>query len=219
VRIPFGQPSKLGGLPIRLDRELVATVLRTVEVGWRGAAKRVDMKSNGEIAITEVLREEMRSALAQGKVGWYRQLEVLDGTESWSRPGLTRPDGVFDIPLVFGSIRDRTGVHSAHAIIECKRISPTDTALVRAYVAQGIDRFCSGQYAKDHANGFMIGYVVAGCPADAVASINTRLTTLKRSSETLSAFDLRPAGPFWRSQHPRQRALPVIAVHHTMLGI
>ncbi len=191
-------------------------VLRTLEFGWATARSAVDA-SAGELVITEALRREMRASLAAGRLSWYRQLEVLDGTESWSVPGLSRPDGIFDIPIMFGTIRDRLGDHQPHAVVECKRIAATDAALVRLYVIEGIDRFCSGQYAAEHSAGFMAGYVVASTDSAAVAAVNSILKKRSRSSEQLEPYGIKPTGPFWQSEHPRTTD-PMIRLHHTMLS-
>src|SRR5947208_3235224 len=108
--------------------------------------------------------DSMRQAMAQKRLPWRRTMIVLPGTESRSQVGMTRPDGRTDIPLIVIEIFLRYGEHDPHAIVECKRLSQNDARLAREYIVEGIDRFCTGKYASNHNQGFMVGYIANGSP-------------------------------------------------------
>jgi hypothetical protein len=106
----------------------VAAILLTLIAGWQKAAASSDVNSDaGEVLMTERLRDGMRSALKGG--AW--KLIVLPGTESRSKANVLLPDGRTDIPLMMIEVFLRTQEHDPHAIIECKRISGSDTHLCR----------------------------------------------------------------------------------------
>jgi hypothetical protein len=105
----------------------------------------------------------------------------------------------------------RSGEHDPHAIIECKRVSKSDASLIRDYVVEGIDRFCSGKYGRNHSRGFMAGYVMSGTAKEVVEAINGYLNTNSRSGELLIA-----QSSTWQSEHPRKNSSK-IELHHSML--
>ena len=63
----------------------------------------------------------------------------------------------------------------AYVAVECKRVRAGDATLNGSYVANGVDRFVTGQYAAGHEWGFMLGYVLTLPVQDVVAYIDTRL--------------------------------------------
>lgn len=198
MSIPFRAPLSIGK-PINLGPEIAEAILTTMELGWEIAKKRSEVNPTAkEVTMTECLRDGMRAA--SDKLPWRRSLVILPGTESRSSSAL-EPDGRTDIPLFHLEIFLRHGQHDPHAIIECKRIAADDADLVREYVKEGVDRFCSGKYGGNHSKGFMAAYVLSGTQADAVAKINAFLTKHSRVPEHLS-----PANPkHWSSLHPRLR--------------
>jgi hypothetical protein len=212
VRIPFEQQPSIGQTFINLAPEVTAAILATLQRGWLIAKQRREVNASaGEIVITECLRDGMREALNSGQLPWRRSMIVLPGTESRSEPATLVPDGRTDIPVMIIEVFFRSGQHDPHAIIECKRVAESDSALVREYVTEGIDRFRSGKYGKNHSRGFMAGYVVDGAPDGVVLKINAYLDKHARKPEQLSAS----IPGFWISQHPRQ-SWPNIELHHSM---
>jgi hypothetical protein len=151
VKIPFRQLAAVGRNFIDLSPEVTAAILWTLEAGWEIARERTEVRTEArEVAMTECLRDGMREALNKGRLLWRRTMIVLPGTESRSRSCMTMPDGRTDIPLLLIPIFRRSGEHDPHAIVECKRIAERDATLVREYVTEGIDRFCTGKYASSH---------------------------------------------------------------------
>jgi hypothetical protein len=146
-------------------------------------------------------------------------LIIAPGSESKSRPGLLRPDGLTDIPVFVISVFLSTQSHDPHAVIECKRISEGDARLVREYVSQGIDRFRTAKYASDHRIGFMVGYVIAGTALGAVDRVNAYLAKNGRPAEQLSAAVILENERIWVSEHPRPGKRPPVHLHHTMANV
>ena len=219
MRVPFDAPATNGRQFIELTREIATAILRTVEAGWTLASQSPDINADaGEVAMTERLREGMRSALHSGQFSWGRTMVVLLGTESRSRPEVLFPDGRTDIPIMLIEIFFQFREHDPHAIIECKRLAGTDSRLCREYVVEGIDRFQTGKYASNHSTGFMVGYLVAGSATDAVTGINRYLNGKRRLNEELNRSNLIDEPWVRKSRHPRSGNLS-IEIHHAFLEI
>lgn len=215
MKLPFDAPRAVGREYISLGPELAAAILLTLKAGWEHAAVSSDARAAaGELATTERLREGMRVVLNSKQFAWSKAMVVLPGTESRSRLAKLLPDGRTDIPIFLVAVFLQYSEHDPHAIVECKRISGTDTALCRAYVVDGIDRFKSGKYGENHALGFMAGYLVAGDATGAVVGINSYLTGRGRSAELLGSSDVIEEACFWRSRHPRGPSREAICLHH-----
>jgi len=220
VTIPFEEPTAIGRPFVDLSEEIATAILRTIEGGWQIAMTRADANPTAnEVPLTECLRDGMREALDRGGLPWGRSMIVAAGTESKSRAGLLRPDGLTDIPLYLIQVFVSTGAHDPHAIIECKRVADGNATLNRAYVVEGIDRFRDGKYASDHRVGFMVGYVIAGSPASIVEAINAYLDGTGRPDERLSPSDLITSDAQWASEHRRPSPATPIRLHHAMLAM
>lgn len=166
----------------------------------------------GEVLITERLRDGMRVALKNSS--W--SLIVLPGTESRSKNTVVLPDGRTDIPLMVIEVFLRTQEHDPHAIIECKRISGSDTHLCREYVVEGMDRFAHGKYGENHAVGFMVGYVLSGSARESAEGVNAYLGRVSRTSDRLESSDIVDMMT-WYSQHARATSSCPINLHHALL--
>lgn len=216
MRLPLGQSAAIGRRFIDLSPELRTAVIQTVELGWQLAKERAEVLPNAdEVTLTECLRDAMRMALVSCRLPWRKTMIVAPGTESRSQAGMTAPDGRTDIPIYLTRVFVRSGEHDPHAIIECKRVAESDTALAREYVIEGIDRFRTGKYAENHSIGFMVGYVIAGSRAAVVDGINKYLIGKSRRPETLS----HSIADGWTSKHPRSSGSTSIALHHAMLAV
>jgi hypothetical protein len=219
VTIPFEEPTSIGRPFVDLSPEIAAAILLTIQGGWQIARKRSEANSAaGEVALTECLREGMRDAL-EGGLPWGRAMIVAPGTESKSRTGLLRPDGLTDIPLYLIEVFLSTRAHDPHAIIECKRVADGNAALVREYVLEGIDRFRTGKYAANHGVAFMAGYVISGAAGTIVGAINTFLDRDGRPAERLYASALIASEDLWASEHERPNYSAPIHLHHAMLRV
>lgn len=204
---------------IALAEEVVAAILVTVREGWALAAIDQETALEGEVVMTERLRDGMRQALTSGTLAWGKSLIVTLGMESRSTPDVMTPDGRTDIPLYVVEVFLRHSEHDPHAIIECKRLDGSDTYLCREYVVEGVDRFRSGKYAENHEAGFMAAYLLSGDAQSAAAGVNAYLGRVKRTGEQILLSPVVEHSAFWRSEHSRTVERPVIAIHHILLGL
>lgn len=215
MRIPQDEPAAIGRRFLALDPELASAILTLIEAGWIRALEWADVhQGQGEVFMTERLRDGMRQVLEDQRFRWAKQIIVAPGTESRSTLAQVVPDGRTDIPLYVIELFFREGEHDPHAIIECKRIAGSDAHLCREYVVQGLDRFASGLYGENHAIGFMTGYVIAGDEAGAAAGVNRYLKGRSRLTEQLERTDALSA-PYrsWRSHHSRAARGPIELQH------
>ena len=219
MRIPHESQGVVGREYIALADEVVAAILMTVREGWALAAIDGETASEGEVVITERLRDGMRQALKSGTLAWGKSFIVALGMESRSTPDVMTPDGRTDIPLYVVEIFLRHAEHDPHAIIECKRLDGGDTYLCREYIVEGVDRFRSGKYAENQASGFMAGYLLGGDAQSAVSGVNAYLGRVKRVDEQIVLSQVVEDPAFWQSQHLRTVERPAIAIHHALLGL
>ena len=218
MRIPYESTGAIGRPYIALGPEIVAAILSTLQSGWGVANINAGVAAAGEVEITERLRDGMRAALNSGRLPWAKLFIVALGMESRSTPAVTTPDGRTDIPIYVLEVFLRYGEHDPHAIIECKRLDGKDPHLCREYVVEGIDRFRTGKYAENHANGFMAGYLLRGDAAEAAGRVNVYLAHARREAEHLTASEILNDPSFWRSTHKRANPRPPINLHHALLA-
>ena len=218
MKIPHESQGVIGREFIALAEDVVAAILVTVREGWALAAIDAETALEGEVVMTERLRDGMRQALTSGTLVWGKSLIVALGMESRSAPEIMTPDGRTDIPLYVLEVFLRLAEHDPHAIIECKRLDGSDTYLCREYVVAGVDRFCSGKYAENHASGFMAGYLLGGDAQSAAAGVNAYLGRVKRADEQIVRSPVVDDPAFWRSEHARTVERPAIAIHHALLA-
>jgi len=218
VRIEYEPSSPLGKELIQLGADITAAILITLVAGWESASALPDVIADtGEVAITERLRDGMRAALKARRYPWSRNMVVLPGTESRSKPTVLLPDGRTDIPIFLIEIFFGSQDHDPHAVIECKRIAAGDRHLCREYVVEGIDRFRLGKYGQNHATGFMTGYLVSGTAAGAVSDVNAYLTAKAREAEHLLPAADPPAS--WSSKHARTSPAIPITLYHSFFSL
>ncbi|MEQ1518236.1 MAG: hypothetical protein ABL931_17280 [Usitatibacteraceae bacterium] len=159
---PYGNPS------FGLSGDQVATVIDLV---CRGAETARSFLTPGmlEVPITVLVRKAMR--VIKTELG----LSALEVRGEHELENMAMMDssilGRIDITLKF---MHQFGIEDAYVAVECKRLSAQKSDLSTRYVTEGMARFASGQYAKGHQWGFMLGYVLA-LPIDAIlAAINKR---------------------------------------------
>jgi hypothetical protein len=139
---------------------------------------------------------------------------VIETPGERSYSDLVIPDRAPDVVLVIAQFAEQ----SPHAIIECKRLNPDESPkrLRSQYVREGIDRFVGQQYGRVLDLGFMVGYVLQGGGAAALADINECLAGIGRSSEWLirDASYGAGAGFIGRSTHVRGAdPVPFVLLH------
>lgn len=145
---PVGRPS------LDLGEDEIATA---IDIVCRGAAEVRASVTAGmlEVPITILVKKAMRRAkqrlgLTNIEIGG--EFEVLDVDDP-----AAATKGRIDITAKF---RQHFGDEDAYLGVECKRVAPGDATLNRAYVADGVDRFATGQYGLGHPLGMMLGYVL-----------------------------------------------------------
>ena len=216
MTIPNDGTPLFGSRWIDLRPDIAAAISLTIKAGWDVACKQLRIKPDDyEVPITESVRDGMREALEA--LPWRKTMVILPGTESRSDPSRTTPNGCTDIPRILIEIYLRGENHDPHAIIECKRVAGEDRALCRKYVVDGVDRFRSGQYSRNHSNGFMAGYVIDGDVVSVIASIIKYLKDHVRTEELLRDSELVRAKWAWQSTHERATVGLPIWLHHAVL--
>ncbi|HLF98553.1 MAG TPA: hypothetical protein VI457_15535 [Methylococcaceae bacterium] len=219
MKIPIGQTIAIGRPYVDLASEIIAVILRVVIEGWAIARQNPKVHPEAmEVPMTECLREGMRQALVSLS-SWNKTLIIAPGAESKSDPEMPIPDGRTDIPIYSWDIFSQTCEHDPHVIIECKRITESDSHLTREYIVEGMDRFRTGKYGGNHGKGFMVGYVLSGKSLPIVASINLFLDKHGRRSEHLKSSTNPGCEGTWTSRHPRAGAMKAIDLLHIMLDV
>lgn len=161
--VPYGLPA------FALSEDQIATV---VDLVCRGCdAARPDITPNMlEVPTTIVVRKGMRRVK---KTLGLTNLQVRGEVEledmATNDPALL---GRIDITLQF---LHQFGDEDAYVAVECKRVRAGDSTLNGSYVAKGVDRFVTSQYAAGHDWGFMLGYVLALPVSDVVDAIDARI--------------------------------------------
>ena len=210
----------LGRQFIDIHHERSEAILQVVDAGWKLASTLPGAHAAaGEVEITECLRDGMRAALDKTTTDWSKKMTVLPGTESRSGPEVPRPDGRTDVPIFFSDIREEYNEHNPHAIVECKRVAGNRAELCREYVVEGVDRFVTGKYARNHAVGFMVGYLLSSDAGSAAAGVNAHLTRKRRQSEHLGRCVIADRPWARSSRHPRATPAEPIAIHHAFFAL
>ena len=213
-----GSSDLLAAEPLDIGQDRVATILRTIERGWKRARVQPGVRAGiREVELNECLRDGMREAVEPRAGGRGPRMLVAPGTETRSTPDTRSPDGLTDIPIYVPAILEARNDHDPHAIIECKRVAGSDAKLCREYVAKGIDRFAFGKYGRRHAIGFMAGYLESGTADLAARGINRYLARKGRDNELLGPAMALQADWARSSHHLRSTAIAPVDLHHAFL--
>lgn len=161
--VPFGLP------PFALSEDQIATVVDLVCQGCNAA--RPDVTPGMlEVPTTIVVRKAMRRIKKTlGLTNLQIRGEVALEDMATNDPALL---GRIDITLQF---LHQFGDEDAYVAVECKRVRAGDSSLNGSYVAKGVDRFVTSQYAAGHDWGFMLGYVLALPASHVVDAIDARI--------------------------------------------
>jgi hypothetical protein len=84
-----------------------------------------------------------------------------------------------------------------YCYMEAKRLKEKDSALKRAYINEGMDRYISKKYPT----GCMLGYLLEGKIDETVKGINSLLKTDKRMAEILNFKLIKGFGSYYESNH------------------
>jgi hypothetical protein len=185
--IPFNAAASIGQPKLLSRQDLVTIIVRLEFDGWRLA------RSRDPALTSEVSETYMNGRLFQGMRDIRNALK-LTNIFLVEVPGvrtdeeLATPDREPDVILLFAEF----GSNEPHVVIECKRLDPEEAsrALRGEYVRSGVDRFISGAYGLGHDLDFMVGYLLNGDGASAVADINAYLTNVGRTDCFLEDTDM-----------------------------
>lgn len=179
--IPYGSPA------FALSDDQIATVLDLV---CRGADEaRPDITPGMlEVPTTVVVRKAIRRVK---KALGFTNLQMR-GEHELEDMSTTDPSilGRIDITLQF---LHQFGDEDAYVAVECKRVRAGDATLNSSYVTNGVHRFVTGQYARGHEWGFMLGYVLGMPVEDVVSFIDARLRKVYGDPAALKPESPHPA--------------------------
>lgn len=175
--LPVGRPS------FDLSEDQLATVVDLL-CGGVAAARPLLEPGMLEVPITIHVKKAMRRL--KKELG----LSNLEITGEFELLNLSNNDtavlGRIDIVLRF---LHHFGDEEAYLGIECKRVGDGESDLNRRYVAQGVDRFVTGQYAAGHHWGMMLGYVLRLPIAPLVKGIDARIRATYGEAAKLDDLD------------------------------
>ena len=177
AELPVGRPS------FDLSEDQLATV---VDLLCRGVAAARPLLQSGmlEVPITNQVKKAMRRL--KKELG----LSNLEITGEFELLDLSNDDpevlGRIDIILRF---LHQFGDEEAYLGVECKRVGYGEYGLNQRYVTQGVDRFVTGQYAKGHHWGMMLGYVLRLPSATLVKGIDARIRATYGDPAKLNELD------------------------------
>jgi len=120
-----------------------------------------------------------------------------------------------------------SALEEVYFAFECKRLNAvqdgTRRSLAPEYVAEGMMRFVTGQYASSVHQGGMIGYVLDGQCDEAIGlveqNVNSRVSELRMTTPAgLGRSSLRPDNPLIRETSHACQPQRRFRLHHVFLG-
>ena len=142
-----------------------------------------------------------------------------------------------ELSLATGEVVGRVDLHfssgyreDVYFALECKRLNVRSAgghrrSLAKAYVDDGIMRFVAEKYGRGLDKGGMLGYVMDGDVASAVAAVDAqvkkqRQRILLRGHGGLRSSSIMPQMDHIRETlHARSRRTRSILIHHLFLGV
>jgi hypothetical protein len=171
--------SNVVGQPIPIFRQdIIVTVLRLIREAWEKLSKKGEILANwDEDTIAGALHNEMWEVKKRFGINSPPRIE----NESASRKSnkSLKPDGFIDFKMIYA-----WGTEDDYFGIECKRLSSStqgkDKSLATNYVNEGVMRFVTGTYCRDHDYAAMIGFVIDGKLTDCVDRVRQRLSKYRQ---------------------------------------
>lgn len=177
---PIGTPS------LELHQAQIDTATDLICQGAADARKGVSPEMK-EVPISQLVVKSMlrlKRQLRLSNLQVTSEYELLD--PETHAPGVKgRIDIIFQFAHQFGD-------EEAYLAVECKRVSPNHPKWSQRYVTDGVDRFATGQYAKNHYWGMMLGYVLHMPLGDLVDKISNRVHSMYGHSSKLSPSSAHP---------------------------
>jgi hypothetical protein len=195
---------------------LVPDILRLVIASWEG------MRPPAPDAREDDISVELYRALQQNRTA--RGLMFQIGTQQVELDPAPGQD-VGRMDITFRPLVPREDIYFC---LECKRLNVNKDGVLRAYAAEyvtfGMLRFVTGQYANAVQHGGMIGYVLDGNVARAMANVESNLQTQH------VVLRMTAPGAFQRSSiltrddrarethHGRDHQTTLFCVHHLFMA-
>ena len=191
---------------------LVPDILELVESTWRTMPPlREDAR---EDPTTEALCRQLRQNRSAANLPFRIDIQLVELGET-----VDADQGRMDI--VFSPMVPTERVYFC---LECKRLNVTKSGSLRTYaseyVAHGMRRFVTGQYAVAMKEGGMLGYVLDGNARKAIESVAAIVRRRRRElcmmpPGTMQASRIRPANDLVRETwHNRNDAGGKFVIHH-----
>jgi hypothetical protein len=176
--LPLDESNVLGQ-PISIFRQdIIVTVLQLIREAWVQLSKKGDILVTwDEDTIAGALHNEMWEVKKCFGINSPPRIE----NESASRKSnkSLKPDGFIDFKMIYA-----WGTEDDYFGIECKRLSSStqgkDKSLATNYVNEGVMRFVTGTYCRDHDYAAMIGFVIDGKLTDCVDRVRQRLSKYRQ---------------------------------------
>ena len=168
--MPFMRSKPPRRPPFDLSEDQIATVLDLICRGSRKAREHVSLgmrEPDINLRVWQSMRQ-IKDGLKPVSIEVYSEVPVASSSAHSPPSVLRKPD-------IFLKFIHQFGNEDEYVAIECKRVKANDTTLNGRYVAEGVDRFATGKYAKHHRWAFMLGYVLALPVEGVILYIDNRL--------------------------------------------
>ncbi len=156
---------------IELLERMLPEVLQLIVDTWQVLPR--PFADDREDAITEILCRALRDNRAVRELPFYVQIQMVELNPA---PGLEL--GRLDIAFLPTGLSGAPS-ESVYLCLECKRLNVLRNGQRRPggseYVTHGMLRFVAGQYASAVRHGSMLGYVLDGDVAAAIANVQTNV--------------------------------------------
>jgi hypothetical protein len=129
------------------------------------------------------------------------------------------------LDIVFSPLVPREDIYFC---LECKRLNVCEAGGVRPYFAEyvqyGMFRFVRGQYARSVRFGGMIGYVLNGDIAGAMAGVEGNISNCYRELRMAAPGRFRSSAArqnddrVWETEHCRGADLGLLVIHHLFMA-
>ncbi len=203
---PVGTPS------FDLSDDEVATIIDLIAKGAKRARGHV-VAGMLEPAMSILVRKEMKRVkkeLGHTNLLVAGELE-LDDMESDDSKILGR----IDIAVLFLRSYDE----DEYVGVECKRVGAKLAKLNASYVAEGVERFVTGKYARGHEQGFMVGFVIAVPVESCTAVIKARIKKTYGTDAALFPARPHPDALATLSGKLKRTAAGPIRLHHVFVDM
>lgn len=116
-------------------------------------------------------------------------------------------------PTIDFCFRDRWDRHSYFGA-ECKLLEKDNNRFYKLYIAEGMNRYISGQYAEKCSTGLMIGYIMIGNTVEIINEIKNKIDELTNVSNMNKSDSINGFTDHYKSVHKREVGFSPFHLHH-----